>query len=125
MEPNKIWNEQCETARNLEADFGTQKAISYLVDEKFINFLEASETDANFRGEIPAFVAEIKTIFEPWQLAQYLESARERPPFDASDYEDDPDFDAEDVEFERKSDIRKCATELLMIERAKDWLLED
>src|SRR3954468_24966045 len=28
--------------------------------------LEAAETDAEFRAEIPAFVAEIKTIFERW-----------------------------------------------------------
>ena len=76
-------------------------------------------------SEIPSFVAEIKTIFEPWQLAQCLDSARGRPQFNASDYEDDPDFDADDVEKERKSDIRKCAAELLMVERAKDWLLED
>lgn len=43
-----------------------------------MNFLDAAETDADFRGEIPAFVAKIKTIFERWQLVQYLETA-ERP----------------------------------------------
>ena len=30
---------------------------------------------ADFRAELPAFVAKIKTIFEPWQLAEYLEKA--------------------------------------------------
>jgi hypothetical protein len=64
----KIWIEQCETARGIEDEFGTQKALDYLIGEKFLNFLEAAETDAAFRAEIPAFVAEIKTIFEPWQL---------------------------------------------------------
>ena len=49
MEPHKIWTEQCETARNIEADFGTQKALNYLIDEKFINYLEAAETDQDFR----------------------------------------------------------------------------
>ncbi len=34
--------------------------------EKFLNFLEAAETNATSRAGIPAFVAEIKTIFEPW-----------------------------------------------------------
>ena len=125
MEPHKIWAEQCVAARNIELEFGTQKALSYLIDEKFINFLQAAETDKAFRDEIPAFVAEVKSIFEPWQIAQCLESARERPPFDAADYEDDPDFDAEDIECESKSDIRRCAAELLMVERAKEWLLED
>ena len=125
MEPHKIWVEQCEAARGIESEFGTQKAISYLIDEKFINFLEMAETDGDFRAEIPGFVAEIKSIFEPWQVAQCLESARERPPFDPTDYEDDDSVDAEDIEMERKSDIRRCAAELLMVERAKEWLLED
>ena len=45
MKPNKIWIEQCQVARGIEDEFGTQKAMSYLVDEKFINFLEASDDD--------------------------------------------------------------------------------
>lgn len=124
-EPHEIWIEQCAAASGIEAEFGTQKALDYLIDEKFINFLEAAETNKEFRGEIPAFVAEIKSIFEPWQLAQCLESARERPPFDPADYEGDDFYDPEDIEMERQSDIRKCAAELLMLERAKEWLLED
>ena len=77
MNPNKTWTEQCEAGRNVEDEFGTQKALDYLVGEKFLNFLEAAETDAEFRAEIPAFVAEIKTIFERWQLAGFLETARQ------------------------------------------------
>jgi hypothetical protein len=60
----EIWKEQCDAVRQIEDDFGTQKALEYLIGEKFLNFLEAAETDAEFRAEIPAFVAEIKTIFE-------------------------------------------------------------
>ena len=71
----------------IEDEFGTQNALDYLIGEKFLNFLEAAETDAEFRAEIPAFVAEIKTIFEPWQLAEYLETARQSEPFDPSLYE--------------------------------------
>ena len=67
----EIWKEQCDAARQIEDEFGTQKALSYLIGEKFLNFLEAAETDAEFRAEIPAFVAEIKTIFETWELAEY------------------------------------------------------
>ena len=58
-------------------------------------------------------------------MAQCLESARQRPRFDPADYEDDDMFDAEDIEMERKSDIRQCAAELLLVERAKEWLLGD
>ena len=85
MTPCKIWTEQCEAAKGIEAEFGTQKALAYLIGEKFINFLEAAENDAGFRAEIPAFVAEIKSIFEPWQLAEHLETARQTEPFDPVD----------------------------------------
>ena len=118
MNLHKIWIEQCEATRGIEDQFGTQKALAYLIGEKFINFLEAAESDKDFRGEIPAFVAEIKTIFEPWQLAEYLETARQTEPFDPSIY-DDP----EEAEMERKFELRKSATELLLVERAREWLL--
>ena len=59
MDFHKVWIEQCEAARGIEDEFGTQKALDYLVGEKFLNFLEAAETDADFRADIPAFVAEI------------------------------------------------------------------
>ena len=66
MQPHKIWIEQCEVARGIEDEFGTDKALKYLVEEKFINFLEAAEDDPDFRAEIPTFVDGIKTIFEPF-----------------------------------------------------------
>ena len=125
MEFHKIWIEQCEAARGIEVEFGTQKALEYLVEEKFINYLEAAELNGELRQEIPAFVAEIKSIFETWQLAEFLERARLRLPFDPADYEDDEAYDEQDIEFERQMDIHRCTTELLMVERAKEWLLED
>lgn len=122
MELHKIWIEQCEAARGIEDEFGTDKALAYLVGEKFINFLEAAEDNADFRAEIPAFVAEIKDIFERWQLAPYLENARQTEPFDPNDYEEGTN--PEDIEMDRKLDIRHCAADLLLVERAKEWLLE-
>jgi hypothetical protein len=129
---HKIWIEQCEAAQGIEDEFGTQKALEYLVGEKFLNFLEAAEANADFRAEIPAFVARIKQIFEPWQLAEYLETARETEPFDPSLFEPDPmigeeeiEFDAEEIEAIRKDDIRQCTRDLLLVERAREWLLEE
>jgi hypothetical protein len=130
----KIWVEQCEAARGIEDEFGTQQALDYLVGEKLLNFLEAAETNSDFRAEIPAFVGEIKSIFERWQLAQYLEKARQTEPFDPSLFEprSDPElgeeeieFDAEEVEDMRRDDIRQCTRDLLLVERAREWLLED
>ncbi|MDP7205561.1 MAG: hypothetical protein QGH11_08335 [Pirellulaceae bacterium] len=134
MQPHKIWIEQCEAARGIEDEFGTDRALKYLVEEKFISFLEAAENDADFRAEIPAIVAEIKTIFERWQLAECLEKARGTEPFDPSLFEprshpllgeEEIEFDAEEVEDMRKDDIRQCTRDLLLVERAREWLLED
>ena len=102
------------------------------IGEKFLNFLEAADGNADFRTEIPAFVAKIKTLFERWQLVQYLETARETPPFDPKLFEPHPLLGDEEIEFEeeeieemRKDDIRQCARDLLLVERAREWLLED
>jgi hypothetical protein len=122
MRPCKIWIEQCEAARRIEDEFGTDKALNYLVGEKFLNFLEAAEADAEFRSEVPAFAAEIRTIFERWQLAEFLETARQTEPFDPSIY--DEEEDPEVVEMERQENIRRSANDLLLVERAKEWLLE-
>ena len=130
----KIWIDQCEAAKGIENEFGTQKALDYLVGEKFLNFLEAAETDANFRSEILEFVAGIKGIFERWQLAQYLETALQTEPFDSALFEpmsspllgeEEMEFDAEEVEDMRKDDIRCCTRDLLLVERAREWLLEE
>ncbi len=120
MKTSEIWIDQCEAARGIEDEFGTPQTLGYLIGEKFINFLEASETDADFRGEIPAFVAEIKSIFEQWQLAEYLEKAWQTEPFDSDDYDD-----AEEAEIERQSELRRSAADLLLVERAREWLLDE
>ncbi len=122
MNPCKIWKEQCEAARTVEDKFGIRNALDYLIGEKFLNFLEAAETHPDFRAEIPAFVAEVKTIFERWQLAECLETARQSGPFDADiDVDDDP----EDIEMHRQEDVRRSARDLLLVEQAKGWLLEE
>ena len=122
---NRIWIEQCDAARNIEVEFRTHQAIEYLVGEKFINFVEAADDDTSLRADIPAFVAEIKTIFERWQLAAYLDVARASEPFDPSLFDGDDEVSPEDVDDMRKDDIRQCTRDLLMVERAREWLLEE
>jgi hypothetical protein len=77
----------------------------------------------DYQAEIPAFAAEIKDIFEKWEIAQYVERARHREPFDPADYEDDDEMDEEDIEMERKNDIREAARHLLLVEQAREWFL--
>jgi hypothetical protein len=120
MNPHRAWFKQCEAAKTIQDEFGTDRALAYLIGEKFVNFLSAAETDEAFRKEIPAFVAEIRRIFERWQLAAYLETARQTELFDPSDY-DDP----AEAEFERRRELSESANELLLVERAREWLLKE
>lgn len=53
-------------------------------------------------------------------MAEYLETVRQTEPFDPGIYDD-----AEEIEMERQLELRRSATELLLVERAKEWLLED
>ena len=53
--PCEIWIEKCEAARMIEDEFGTDKALRYLIGEKFLDYLEAAERLPDFRAEIPAF----------------------------------------------------------------------
>ena len=124
MEPCKIWIEQCEAARGIEDEFGTQPALKYLVEEKFINYLEASESDTEFQSEIPAFVTKIKQLFERWQLKEFLETARITEPFDPTIYSEEGD-DPEDIELERKAELRSSAADLMLVEQARGWLLDE
>ena len=73
---HKIWIEQCEAAERIKAEHGPQKAMGYLIGEKLLNFLDVAETKPEWRAEIPHFIAEIKSIFEPWQIAEFFETPR-------------------------------------------------
>jgi hypothetical protein len=118
MNPAKIWIDQCHVARDIENEFGVPKALDYLIGEKFLNFLEAADDESEFRAELPAFVVEIKAIFDPWQLDEYLEKARQTEPSDPSVYEDE-----DDIELEPWLNLRRSAADLVLVEQAKDWLL--
>lgn len=72
----KGWIDQCEAARDIRERFGLDKALGYLIGEKFLNFLEASDQDADFAAEMPRFVNEIREIFEPAEILTYLDEVR-------------------------------------------------
>ena len=76
------------------------------------------------KAQLQNFVGGIKTIFETWQLAEYLETARQSEPFDPSLYDEDEDIDPEFVEDERQDELRRSAVDLLLVEQARGWLLE-
>lgn len=55
-----------------------------------------------------------------YALAEYLETTPETEPFNADEY-DDPD----DADFARQDDLRRGAADLLLVERAREWLLKE
>lgn len=62
-------------------------------------------------------------IFERWQLAEYLKTARQSKPFDPD--LDDQDDSPKKVEDESREDIRRSVRDLLRVEQAREWLWED
>ena len=69
----KVWMDQCDAARGIRERFGLDTALGYLIGEKFLTFLEASDQDADFAAEMPRFVNEIREIFEPAEILTYLD----------------------------------------------------
>ena len=76
IEFHKIWIAQCEAARNTKEAFGVDKALGYLIGEKFLNFLQASDGHPEFAAELLRFVEAIKEIFEPGEIRAYLDGTR-------------------------------------------------
>ena len=96
--------------------------MGYLIGEKFLNFLEVAETNREWREAIPVFVAEIKAIFETWKLAEFLNTPRRLGALGhATTEEGHRLLTAEWTEEER---IRQDARNLMLLEWAKELLLE-
>ena len=82
MSAQEVWTSQCEVARDILEDetlegeipegSSVERALDYLIGGKFLNFLELAEDYPEWRDEIPNFVAEIRDIFDDWQITEYL-----------------------------------------------------
>src|SRR5215210_7797473 len=60
---SNIWIEQCDAARGIRDDWGTRKALGYLVGEKLLNYIRAADSDQTWKANVPKFAAEIRQIF--------------------------------------------------------------
>lgn len=118
---HKIWVNQCDAARDIREAFGLEKALGYLIGEKFLNFLRAADQDPAFAGAVPRFVAEIKDIFHPTEIEAYLDGVHRVGPLDhvASDDIYEEMCEAGAVE----ENPARWAEDILLIERAKNLLL--
>lgn len=84
MELHRMWTEQCDATTGIRNAFGVQQALNYLIGEKFLDFIEAAESNDDFKNELPAFAARIRTLFDSEQLAAYV------APVEAADIPRDP-----------------------------------
>ena len=121
IEFHKAWIEQCDAARDIRDGFGLEKALGHLIGEKFLNFLEVADQDPLWAAEVPAFVAEIKEIFEPDEIRAYLDRVQRVGPLrhmaSGTAYEVMRDAGVVD-----ESPVR-WAEQILWLERARNLLL--
>jgi len=120
MSDQPMWMEQCEAARRIRQEYGSRKALGYLVGEKFLNLIRDAGHDPATQAEVPAFAAEIRTIFTPREITDYFSATRR---FGALGHVvSDTDFeifrDAVD------EDVVSAAREAIFIERMRVVLLE-
>lgn len=122
MEPfHKVWIDQCDAARGIKERFGDRKALGYLIGEKLVNFVEASDKQPEFAGELPAFLAEIKDIFPAEVLRHYLENVERTGPLGHVLTKEEHDF------MRRAGAVDEnavdMADEVVVLKRIKDMLL--
>lgn len=121
---HKIWIAQCEATERIKEDFGLQSALSYLIGEKLLHFLAATDQHPEFAAELPKFVQEIRRIFTPQQICGYLDDLERTKFLSSPEPEDDyPEDDLED-EFEDEFPSHPVlgAQELLRFARMKELL---
>lgn len=70
---HKIWIDQCEATEGIQAHFGLQNALDYLIGEKLFHFVQAAEQHPEFAAELPAFLAEIERLFTAAEIRDYLD----------------------------------------------------
>ena len=57
-----VWIEQCAAARDVREAWGTSKALGYLIGEKFLNYLRASDSRSDWAEKIPLFTEESSVV---------------------------------------------------------------
>ncbi len=123
MRPCELWKEQCSAVRQIVAEFGAENAPDHLIREKFLSFLEAAETVADFEPEIAAFVDELRAKFGGWQLTESLAAAYRFRATDSGFYDDTGD-DPAMFGMARDEDHHQSAADAVLVEQAWAWLQE-
>jgi hypothetical protein len=72
---SNIWIAQCDAARGIRDEWGTRKALGYLVGEKFLNYIRAADSGPSWGANVPKFAAKIYRIFTDAELQAYFATA--------------------------------------------------
>ncbi|MCX5685643.1 MAG: hypothetical protein NT049_18450, partial [Planctomycetota bacterium] len=120
---HKIWIDQCEAVEGIEADYGTEKAMGYLIGEKLLNFLGVAERKPEWRAEVPQFIARIKATFEPWRIAEFFETPRRLGALGHTADEEGHELLRSQLDESEK--VREDARNLMLFEWARELLMED
>jgi hypothetical protein len=115
------WREQCDAARSIKEEFGCEKALGYLLGEKFLSYLRATDRDPTLRDDLPRFVAEVREIFETWELREYLSGVRRLGA--AAHVLNQERYDEMSTAGALGDDVVHAAEDVLLLERAKRMLL--
>ncbi len=118
---HKIWIEQCEAARNIKEAWGTEKALGYLIGEKLMNFMRASDQRPEFAAELPHFIQEIKGIFEAWEIRGYLDGVRRVGPL--AHVSTDEEYETLREAGAIEEDVVHAAEDVILLDRIRKLLL--
>ena len=76
IEFHRIWVEQVQAAHHIREDHGVERALGYLVGEKFLSHLRAARTRPEFAGETRAFAVGVREVFGQQELRAWFDSVR-------------------------------------------------
>ena len=115
------WREQCDAARSIKERFGSEKALGYLIGEKFLAYLHAADRNGSLRDDLPRFVAEVRDIFATWELRDYLCGVRRLGA--AAHVLSEAQYGEMSAAGALGDDVVRAAKDVILLERAKQMLL--
>ncbi len=71
-QPQAIWVEQCDAARDIRVRYGLSAALDYVITEKLMNFASAAADHPEFARELPRFVSMVRSMFTPDELQTHI-----------------------------------------------------
>lgn len=116
-----IWIEQCDATREIREAWGTKKALGYLIGEKLLNHIRASDSDPSWAATLPLFATEIKRIFTAEQLAAYFATTTRVGP--AAHVATDEQYRTMRDAGALDDDVVRGAADAVLFERARVLLL--